>query len=33
MGDYSGAIADSSQVIYLKPNNAQAYFNRGITRV
>jgi tetratricopeptide (TPR) repeat protein len=31
-GDYQGAIADHTQAIKLKPNDAVNYYNRGISR-
>ena len=31
-GDYAGAIDDYSKAIELDPNNAQAYFNRGLAK-
>jgi tetratricopeptide (TPR) repeat protein len=31
-GDYQGAVAAFTQAIMLNPNDAQAYYNRGIAR-
>jgi tetratricopeptide (TPR) repeat protein len=32
-GDYDGAIADSTKAIELKPNYAEAYADRGLTKL
>ena len=31
--DYSGAKADFHQIIEIDPNNATAYFNRGVCKI